>query len=92
MGTPNPLDIPHPASSTQRIGDDILVARTARGMTQIDLAIHAGCGVSTIASIEKKKRQPSMAMLDKLCVALKTTPPQLFGLAARVERYLTEGH
>jgi transcriptional regulator with XRE-family HTH domain len=48
-------------------GDLIKVARTARGMTQDELALLSGFGRRTLQSWEQKKAEPKYSVVVMIC-------------------------
>ena len=62
------------------IGNRIRTKRTKMHMTQADLARSVGVSsASYIGNIETGRACPSLAVLDDLCNALKTSPTWLMG-------------
>lgn len=62
---------------------EIRAERTAKRMTQAELAKRAGLGLSTIGRIEKEEREATTTQLWKICTALGITVTEL---AVRAER------
>lgn len=62
---------------------EIRAERTAKRMTQADLAKRTGLGLSTIGRIEKEEREAGTTQLWKICTALGITVAEL---AVRAER------
>ena len=65
------------------LGQELLRARKAAGLTQEDLAFRAGVHRTYISYLEHDKYSPSVDMLFRLCDALAMTPSSLI---ARVEK------
>ena len=65
-------------SMKQQIGTNLARLRRDRGFTQESLAHECGLEVTTVASIERARRLPSVPTLIKLAEALKVTPNDLF--------------
>lgn len=63
------------------LGERIVAARKARGMTQADLANAAGISLASLGGYESKKREPHMSQAVRLAKALGMTVPELlFGI------------
>ena len=59
-------------------------ARRARGLSQEELAHEAGLGVSHVAKIERRERNPGIRTVSKLLLALGAEANELFdGLDSR---------
>ena len=52
------------------IGDIILELRTRRGLSQVELARRAGLSITIMNAYEKKRTQPTVKNLLKICRAL----------------------
>lgn len=65
----------------QLMGVNVRYYRKENGMTQEELAVAAGMERSYVSDIERGTRNPSVAALGQLAVALKVEPSLL--LAAR---------
>lgn len=61
-------------------GAQIKKYRTARKMTQSELASKVGCATITIRQYENNSRTPGLATLQKLAVALKCRIEDLVGI------------
>jgi len=61
-------------SLKQQIGTNLIRLRRDRGFTQESLAHECDLEVTTVASIERARRLPSVPTLVKLAKALKVTP------------------
>lgn len=64
------------------IGRAIRLARTARKLSQAELAQAVGVSISHISLLEAGKREPSFGLLEKICSALGTSPIILIFIAA----------
>jgi transcriptional regulator with XRE-family HTH domain len=62
-------------------GRAIRIVRTARGLSQAQLADRLSVGTSHVSLLEAGKRRPSVELLDELATAL-TVPPHLLTLLA----------
>lgn len=62
--------------------------RTARGMSQSDLAHAAGIKQATISRIENGVNNPSMAVAEEIAKALNVSVVELFGLPELELRFL----
>lgn len=60
-------------------GDEIKAARKKAGMTQTELAEQLGVSKGTVAMWELNQRNPSVKMLQKICIVLGTTPDSILG-------------
>lgn len=61
-------------------GQRIQQLRELAGMSQSDLAARTGLQPSAISHFETGHREPSMANLRKLCVALKCSADMVLGI------------
>ena len=61
------------------IGERIKEARKRAGMTQEELAEASGVAVITIRQYETYRREPRLAMIEKIAAALNVHPAQLAG-------------
>ena len=77
-----------PLSHVKRLLDDdrnpIVVWREYRGLTQAKLAARVGISVPFLSQIENNKRDPSLATLRRLAVALKVDLDHLAPVAKLV--------
>lgn len=62
-----------------QIGSNLARLRKERGFTQESLAHQCGLEVTTVASIERARRLPSLPSLVKVAEILEVTPNDLFG-------------
>ncbi|NLU98564.1 XRE family transcriptional regulator [Marinomonas sp. UCMA 3892] len=60
------------------IGHVIKILRIQRKMTQEQIALEADMATSNVSRIEKRLRQPSQKVLQKLAKALNTKPSVLY--------------
>lgn len=60
-------------NTSQYIGEQLKKYRTQHGMTQAALAQAAGTNINYYAKLERGIAVPSLAMLEKLIVALKVS-------------------
>jgi transcriptional regulator with XRE-family HTH domain len=67
--------------TTLRYGHAIKMARTARALTQRELAERLGVASSYVSLLEAGKRRPSLDVLERVCAALDF-PMQLIVLMA----------
>lgn len=63
---------------SNRLGKKIAIIRKAKGFTQTRLAEIAGFDRMTIALIETGKKNPSMATIYQLSLALSVEPSEFF--------------
>jgi transcriptional regulator with XRE-family HTH domain len=61
------------SSPAEAVGEWLLQARAARGLSARTLAERAGCSASLISQIEHGLVSPSVATLDRICRALGAT-------------------
>ncbi len=61
------------------LGDNVRRARSARGITQSQLAEAIGRSTDLVSRIERGESAPSFGTLEKLCEILETPPAALFG-------------
>ncbi len=66
------------ATINQKLGEKIKKLRTARKMTQEDLAFQAGTDYSYLNEIEAGKRNPSVKRVSELAKVLKVSLKELF--------------
>jgi transcriptional regulator with XRE-family HTH domain len=59
------------SKTSQYMGEQLKKYRTQRGMTQAGLAQAAGTNINYYAKLERGVAVPSLAMLEKLVIALK---------------------
>ena len=59
------------------VGGNVRRLRTARGLTQEQLAFEAGLDLTYVGGIERGRRNPSVLVLVRLAEALHATPAQL---------------
>lgn len=62
--------------------------RKARGLSQAELADRVGCNQSTISKMEKGDLGVTLELVQRVAVALETTPVFLFGLPLNQQRAL----
>lgn len=62
----------------KEIGKRIVKARTAKGMSQENLATESGIDRSHMGFIEQGRRKPTLSTLHKITRALGTSLEQLF--------------
>jgi transcriptional regulator with XRE-family HTH domain len=65
----------------QRFADRLRELRSARGMTQLELATSAGIAVSYAGRLERAGAAPGIDLLARLATALGVTPHDLLPLA-----------
>lgn len=58
--------------------DTITKYRMAHGWTEYELSVRSGLPQSTISSWYRKKMTPSIASLEKICIAFDLTLAQFF--------------
>ncbi|MCR6632926.1 MAG: helix-turn-helix domain-containing protein [Magnetospirillum sp.] len=61
----------------EQFGRILRETRTAKGLTQEELAFRAGMSVPYLSDIERGKSAPSLSMLADLALALETHPSDL---------------
>lgn len=61
----------------EQFGRILRETRTAKGLTQEELAFRAGMSVPYLSDIERGKSAPSLSMLADLALALETHPSEL---------------
>jgi transcriptional regulator with XRE-family HTH domain len=64
--------------ATVTFGNAIKLVRTARGLTQRDLATQLDISANYLSLIESDKRDPSLAFLKRLAAQLKVPVAMLF--------------
>lgn len=65
------------------VGEASRLARMRAGLTQADVAERIGVATEVYGRMERGKMLPSVPTLLRLCVALRSGPDELMGLAAR---------
>ncbi len=70
------------------ISNAVKLCRTARGISQADLAIKAGISTSYVSLIEKGKRDISISMLENIANALETPVETLIFMAADKDKFI----
>lgn len=73
----------NPNKLRTQIGSNLARARKERGFTQESLAHECGLEVTTVASIERARRLPSVPTLVRLAQVLQVTPSDLLGSTRR---------
>lgn len=68
------------------IGQVIRALRIERGLTQEELALDADVATSNISRIESGQRQPTLALLRRLSVALDTSLSRIHAMAEGMEK------
>jgi len=63
---------------TQIFGRNVRAARQARGMTLEALAHDVGLAYSYVGEIERGRRNPTLAVVERIAKALGSTPIDLF--------------
>lgn len=63
------------------IGRSIRLLRTARGISQKELAETVGCSNNYLSLVERGRRTPSIRFVDQIGTALDVPTSQLFALA-----------
>lgn len=69
-----------PATEDLQIGARVRYARVLKGLRMRDLAQRVGCTESMVSKIESNRVVPSIAMLQKIIVALDRNMASFFGL------------
>ena len=64
----------------QLLGANIKIYRNTCGISQAKLAERVDSATNYIAAIETGRRFPSVQMIEKIAVALKVDPPELFSI------------
>lgn len=76
-------------TSSQSIGEKIRLARLKKGLSQEQLALHAGVNPSYLGQIERGVKNPTMNILEKIARGLDLTMERLIlsvdGVAASSE-------
>ncbi|WP_224244883.1 helix-turn-helix transcriptional regulator [Hyalangium gracile] len=65
------------------VGESSRLARMRAGLTQADVAERIGVATEVYGRMERGKMLPSVPTLLRLCVALRSGPDELMGLAPR---------
>jgi transcriptional regulator with XRE-family HTH domain len=60
------------------LGRQVRGLRRARGLTQAELAEHAGIGMKYVGKIERGRTNPTMSLMWRLSGALDVDPSELF--------------
>jgi transcriptional regulator with XRE-family HTH domain len=61
-----------------RVGQKVLALRLAQGLSQRELARHAGITNANLSMIEQGRVSPSVATLEKILLALDVSLPEFF--------------
>jgi transcriptional regulator with XRE-family HTH domain len=69
----------------QKIGLAIRYLRNEKGWSQVRLAQLSGVDVSTICTLEKEHRTPTVESLEKIARALKVSLSSIFRISERIE-------
>jgi len=77
-----------PGRGHKRGMKNLKALRTARGLSQIELAEMAGVKQATISRIEKNVNNPSMAVAQAIADALGVNVVELFGLPELEQTFL----
>jgi len=64
----------------QLLGENMRIYRKACGLSQAKLAENVGTATNYISAIEAGRRFPSVEILEKIAIALKTDTPELFSM------------
>jgi transcriptional regulator with XRE-family HTH domain len=67
------------------VARNIRKLRVGRGLSQEALAVDAGIDRTYVSRLERGLENPSVAVLEKLAIALKVAIPDLFALPAKGE-------
>jgi transcriptional regulator with XRE-family HTH domain len=59
------------------LAENVRAARKAAGMSQEELALEAGLDRTYVSQVERKLRNTTIVVLNRLARALKTTPDKL---------------
>ncbi len=62
----------------EQLGMRISYLRKQRGLSQLDLACEANINRNYLCDLEKGKRNPTVEVLLRLCIALNITLEELF--------------
>ncbi|MBN1205154.1 MAG: helix-turn-helix transcriptional regulator [Myxococcaceae bacterium] len=65
------------------VGESARLARMRAGLTQADVAERIGVATEVYGRMERGKMLPSVPTLLRLCVALRSGPDELMGMAPR---------
>jgi len=65
------------------VGEAARLARMRAGLTQADVASRIGVAPEVYGRMERGKMLPSLPTLLRMCLALRSNPDQLMGLASR---------
>ena len=68
--------------------DNLARIRSARGLTQIQLAQAVGANQATISKIESGAGNPTLSMINRIAAALRVHPSALFSRGALEQRAL----
>ena len=60
------------------VGKRVAYLRKQRGWTQLELSLRSGVAKSYLSDLESGRRNPSVLLLEKICVALGCTLSTLF--------------
>lgn len=75
----------------KKFGIRLFQLRSEAGMTQAKLADKADLSVDLISRIERGERAPSLESVEKISLALKVSPSQLFNFEGKNFEALSEG-
>jgi transcriptional regulator with XRE-family HTH domain len=67
-------------SAGEIFGDHLRELRSARGLTQVDLAERCGSPQARISELERGVRTPSLATILRLALALECEPTDLLAV------------
>ncbi|NOU99788.1 helix-turn-helix domain-containing protein [Paenibacillus planticolens] len=60
-------------STIQNIGEKIRILRLQKGLSQEQLALHAGLNTSYLGQVERGEKNPTIKTLDKIACGLDTS-------------------
>jgi transcriptional regulator with XRE-family HTH domain len=61
----------------ERLGHNVRQFRRERGLSQEDLALEAGLDRTYVSDVERGVRNPTLAIVEKLAIALRVKPADL---------------
>ena len=61
----------------QIVARNLRILRKQKGLSQEELAFHAGINRNYVGQIEREEKSPTVDVIEKLCGALDCTPTML---------------
>lgn len=73
------------AHKSTNFGQAVRDARTAKGLTQEELASRSGIDRSYIGGVERGERNPTLSVIEKIAEGLGVSIPELFSYQKAVD-------